>query len=129
MASKFLTELHLSLKSNGIWVLDEPLVYYSDLLKRRVTVPVWFQTDLASVPRVPIVYWWWGGRAHREAIIHDYLYRRDSMPMVSFQVANKVFLEAMKARGKPWYVRHPMYMGVCAGGKSSYHKKMVGAVL
>jgi hypothetical protein len=131
MKSKFLTDLHISLKPSGegIWVLDQPLIYRSELLGRDVKVQAKFETDLASVPRIPIVYWWWGGRAHREAILHDAMYRVDFPGAISFPVANKVFLEAMESRGKPFYIRHPIYMGVCIGGKSSYHKRYIGAVL
>jgi hypothetical protein len=58
-------------------------------------------------------------------VLHDYLYRIDSEPIVEFSTANRVFLEAMKSRDKPWWVRWPMYLGVCAGGLASYHKKLV----
>ena len=120
----FTTELNLSLAPGreDVWELTSPLVFVSKYLGE-ITVPAPFFTDLSSVPRVPFVFWWWGGRAHREGVLHDFLYREDSQPKVSFSMANKVFLEAMKARGKPWYVRGPMYAGVVAGGILSYHKK------
>ena len=123
--SRFLNQLHASLKDDKIWILDYPLFYYSDILQEIVKIPKGFETDLASVPRVPFVYWFWGGKAHREAILHDYLYRLDSDPVVSFKDANKIFLEAMKARQKSRCVRWPMYLGVCFGGIGSYHKKYV----
>jgi hypothetical protein len=131
MKSKFLTDLHISLKPSGegIWVLDQPLIYRSELLGRDVKVQAKFETDLSSVPRVPIVYSLWGAKAHREGVLHDWLYRINSLPEVSFSVANKVFLEAMKSRGKPFYIRHPMYMGVLIGGYPSYHKRYIGASL
>lgn len=129
--TKFLTELdfHLKAGSDNIYVLDESLMYHSSLLKRYIEVPVGFETDLASVPRVPFVYSFWGGKAHREGVLHDYLYRIDSFPVVSFSDANEVFFEAMKLRGKGVFVRYPMWWGVCLGGRSSYHKKRVGAEL
>jgi len=111
-------------EDEGCWLLRSPLVYESGLIGR-VVVPAGFCTDLASVPRLPLVYWLWGGRAHREGVLHDYLYRIDSEPIVEFSTANRVFLEAMKSRDKPWWVRWPMYLGVCAGGLASYHKKLV----
>lgn len=124
--SKFLTELDAKLiKDDLIWKLDSPLEYESDLLGL-IEVPEGFETDLASVPRVPIVYMLWGGKAHREGVIHDYLYRIDSVPLASFSQANEVFFEAMQTREKPFYVRYPMWWGVCIGGGSSYHKKFVG---
>jgi hypothetical protein len=123
--SKFLTELNARLKDDDrVWVLDAPLVYESDLAGK-IEVPEGFETDFASVPRVPIAYTFFGDRAHREAVIHDFLYRIDSVPEVSLAIANKVFLEAMTCRGKGLFVRYAMYLGVCAGGFASYHKKRV----
>jgi hypothetical protein len=36
---------------DGGWRLHAPLVYYSDVLGRTVTVPTGYFTDLASVPQ------------------------------------------------------------------------------
>ncbi len=125
--SKFLTELETRLKDNDkIWVLDSPLVYASGYLKQTITIPIGFETDFASVPRVPIFYWIYGDRAHREAVLHDYLYRIDSIPVVSYSQANEVFFEAMRVRGKGIFVRYPMWWGVCLGGFTVFHKKRVG---
>ena len=123
MKSKFLSELDCRLKNDKIWVLDYPLVYASKLLNDLIVVPMGFETDFASVPRVPIAYWFWGGRAHREAIIHDALYRSDSIPLVSKKTADSVFLEAMKSRKKSKFVRWPMYLGVKFFGGNCYHKR------
>ena len=124
--SQFLTELKtLFGKDDSVYYLDRTLVYKSDLLGCIIEVPEGFETDLASVPRIPIAYEAFGGRAHREAVIHDYLYRKDSRPVVSFSQANRVFLEAMKVRGKSFCVRWGMYLGVCVGGYFSFHKKNV----
>jgi hypothetical protein len=105
--------------------LTQELVYDSDLLNCAVTIPVGFMTDFSSVPRVPIAYWFWGVRSHREAVLHDYLYRVDSVPVVSLSMANDVFFEAMEARGKSLLVRYPMFWGVVLGGYFSYHKHKV----
>ena len=126
MKAQFLSELDIKLTDNDcIWTLESPLVYYSELLDVKIEVPTGFETDFASVPRVPIAYMFYGGRCHREAVIHDYLYRTNSIPVVTFMQANDVFLEAMKVRGKSWGVRFPMYWGVCSGGYFSYHKRRV----
>jgi len=124
--SKFITELDISNcpSDEGLWELKSPLVYESDIMGCTVTVPAGFFTDLASVPRVPFVFEAWGNRAHTEAVIHDYLYRIDSVPVAGFMQANRVFREAMKSRGKPWYIRHFMFSGVCVGW-GSYHRKRV----
>ena len=127
MKAEFLTELDAGLKSGSdkIWILREPLVYNCSLLDTTITIPAKFESDLSSVPRVPIAYWLWGGRLHREGFLHDYLYRIDSSPIVSFSQANNVFLEAAKSRGKSWGVRYPMFWGVVLGGCFSYHKRRV----
>lgn len=124
--SKFLTELEVCLvDDDDTWILRSPLVYESNIVGT-VTVPAGFLTDFASVPRVPVVYRLYGDRAHRESVLHDYLYCLDSVPLVSFSDANKVFFEAMECRGKPFYIRHPMYWGVCLGGLPYYHRRKVG---
>ena len=141
MKSGFTTELDARLKptNDAIWIVHSPLKYYSELLGILITVPtwfetepeggsgepLWFETDLASVPRIPIFYEAWGNRAHREAVLHDYLYRVDSIPVVTYSQANSLFLEAMKSTGKPWKICYPMYFGVVLGGWTSYHKKKV----
>ena len=124
--SRFITNLDMKLKidTSNTWVITTPLVYGSDLIGR-VTVSTGFETDLASVPRIPIIYSMWGNRAHREAVVHDYLFRIDSVPKVDFAIANKVFLEAMDARAKRWYIRYPMYWAVCFGSKSFFHNHKV----
>jgi len=118
---------NVALKPNSdtIWIYREPFVVYSEVLNLWFEIPTGFETDFASVPRVPIIYSIWGGRAHRESGIHDYLFRKNSSPIVSFSKANAVFKEAMIHRKKPWYVTHFMYAGVCAGGYLSYHKRLV----
>ena len=66
--------------NNGktIFRLQKPLVYLDG--ERTIRVPSGFETDLASVPRLPIVYDLWGNRAHREAVLHDYLYSIGATP-------------------------------------------------
>lgn len=154
--SKFLTELDCDLKpgSDNIWIINTPLIYQSDLLglitvpkdmEVIVIAPPTFETDFASTPRIPFIYEMFGDRAHREAVIHDYLYRKDSKPLVTFMQANNVFFEAMRVRiedrkrsnpekGKlalirtsihEFVVSHGMYWGVVLGGYFSYHKKNV----
>jgi hypothetical protein len=124
--SKFLSELDVSLINNdSIWRLEEPLIYQSDILDCNVVVPKGFSCDFASVPRLPIAFELYGDRAHREGTIHDYLFRKDSIPNVPYMAANRVFYEAMEVRGKPWYVRWPMYLAVCTFSRLCYHRRKV----
>lgn len=129
--SQFITELacHLRPDCETVWVLAEPLAYQSDLLGAVVLVPAGFQTDLASVPRIPFIFTLWGGRAHRESVIHDYLYRIDAVPPATKLQADRVFLEAMAVRGKPFYVRWFMFAGVAGFAWLSFHRRKVGDVI
>ena len=121
----FTTELDIQLiDEDKLWKLNSPLVYQSDK-NGIITVPPGFITDLASVPRIPFVYDKWGNRAHREAVLHDYLYCYDSIPVVDFGVANALFLEAMKSRGVKEDIYLPMYEAVCCFGRKFFHQRSV----
>jgi len=127
MKSKFFTELDADLKedSDEIWILNERLIYYSESLDFLIDIPKGFETDFASVPRIPIIYSLWGARAHREGVLHDYLFRINSIPTVSFSTANGLFLEAMKSRKKSNFIAYPMYWGVVTCSYPYYHKRKV----
>jgi len=141
MKAGFQTDLSVDLKPGNdcVWLITKPLKYWSELLNQLIIVPPWFEskepdpsgetpffeTDFASVPRVPFIYEMWGDRAHREAVLHDYLYRIDSVPVVTYALANSIFLEAMKSTGKSGTICYGMYWGVVLGGWNSYHKRCV----
>lgn len=97
------------------WALLAPLVYGSDRAGHTITVPKGFQTDFASVPRVPIAFWLTGDTAHEAAVVHDYLYQTHGVG--TRQQADGVFLEAMAAMGIPGWRRQLMYQAVrlCGG--------------
>lgn len=122
--AEFKSELYIKCISDKVWMLTEPLIFESDILGT-ITVPAGFYTDFASVPRVPIFYLLYGDMAHRESVLHDYGYRKDSSPCGTFMQWNRVFLEAMYDRGKPFYVRYVMYLGVVLGGLVFWHKRNV----
>ena len=122
--SEFKTELNGKWISDKVFQLTAPLIYVSDILGL-IEVPEAFQTDFASVPRVPIVYALFGNRAHYESVLHDYLYRINSVPLATYSQANNVFFEAMVVREKSWFIRYGMYNGVVLGGWTAYHKRRV----
>ena len=117
MKSEFLTSLDVRDTPDEKWQLISALRYASALLDRVIEVPAGFITDLASVPRVPVVYSLWGDRSHHESVIHDFAYRTH---FCSKAQADKMFLEAMAIRGKSWWIRWPMYMAVKLGGRKSW---------
>jgi len=90
-----------------------------------IEIPDSFQTDLSSVPRFPIIYSMWGNRTHREPVLHDFVYRYDSNPILLRSEGDSLFKIAMISRNQPSYIYNPMYAGVRLGGWSSYHKLSV----
>jgi len=125
--AQFLSELDVKLKSgcgDKVWVLDASLIFESDIVGR-IEVPKGFETDFASVPRLPIIFELWGNRAHRAAVLHDYLYRIDAVPAVTKIQADRVFFEGMRAGGSELYIRLFMFIGVLCFAWLSYHRKAV----
>jgi hypothetical protein len=118
--SKFLNEL--STRTTGdddesVLELTESLLYQSDLAQQVIVVPQHFRTDLASVPRLPLVYLATGNIARKAAVVHDFLYSDARMPRSK---CDAIFLEACKASGVSWWQRWLMWAGVRIGGASHY---------
>jgi hypothetical protein len=85
---------------DGGWRLHAPLVYYSDVLGRTVTVPTGYVTDLASVPRlfrfiVPVA----NAKNRRAAVVHDYLCTHPEGLVKDQKQADLVFREALSVVG------------------------------
>ncbi len=97
--SQFLTLLEIRLAcpwandGTGQWEGTKVFRYYSSLLKQEIEVPVGLSSDLASVPKVPVVFLMFGGRYAMPAYIHDYLTRYRRFPR---EKCDLVFLEAMR---------------------------------
>lgn len=125
--SKFLSRLYLvdaDDTDSGKWNLHAPLVYQSDVAGRTITVPAGFPTDLASTPRIPIIYEACGNIAVRAAVVHDYLY---TSGRESRKVADAVLLEAAEVTGVSWWQRWAMWAGVRIGGGSHYTATPAGS--
>ena len=107
-----------------IFQLTEPFRYLSSI--GTITIPKGFFTDGASVPRI---FWnifspW--GSYFSAALVHDYLYSKDSsdtFPVDERLVADKIFKEAMFNAGVGWVTRETVYRAVRLGGWASYKKK------
>ena len=56
------------------YFLSRKLEFYSLVVGRVITAPEGLPTDLASIPRIPIIYEFFGNRYGRAAVIHDYRY-------------------------------------------------------
>jgi hypothetical protein len=118
--SAFLTSLDLRDADNtddGQWILCAPLVYQSDVAGQMFTVPAGFQTDLASVPRLPLVFLLAGDSARKASVVHDFLY---STHAVTRTVADAVLKEASLLTGVPKWRAWLMWAGVRLGGASHW---------
>lgn len=118
--SRFLSRCVLELaddQDDGKWILVQPLLYQSDVALETFTVPAGFRTDLASVPRLPLVYWACGSCANEAAVVHDFLY---GARLVDRATADAVLLEASAVTGVPWLRRTLMYWGVRLFGASHW---------
>lgn len=129
---------------SGEWVLGRPFSFYSAKFERLFTVPAGAPTDLASVPRLPVVYWLTGGTADEAAVFHDHGYRGGfpGMPRADVDALfaeimaeiRRLKREALAAKGAPAWRRGLaftgdklrgaiMYAGVRVGGGSSYQER------
>lgn len=99
------------------WRLTKPLMYFHPT--HTIVVPSGFITDLDSVPRVPVVYAAFKGRAVRSAVVHDYLYESQK----GKAYADRMFLDAMGHEGVAARWRYPIYWAVVLFGGSIYARK------
>ena len=117
--SKFKNQLVVRLVSSDPerWRLYSPLIYSSDLLGP-IIVPVGFETDFASVPRIPVLFFLAGGFAKAPSVIHDFLYsERNNFTRAQ---ADAVFLEAMEVDGVSAWRRNGMYKAARLFGASHF---------
>lgn len=103
------------------YLLTEPFEYITDDL--HIIAPAGFWTDGCSWPKTQLDL---GGMVGFEAgVIHDLLYRLDSIPNVTKEKADLIFYKALRELNVPLIIARGMYRAVCLGGHSSYHKKSV----
>lgn len=118
--SGFLTRCVLEVaddQDDGQWVLVQPLAYLSDIAGRAFVVPPGFRTDLASVPRLPLVFLLCGDCSREAAVIHDWLYQSHEVDRAT---ADAVLREASACTGVPAWRRWLMWCGVRLGGASHW---------
>lgn len=108
-------------------MLTSPLIYSGNGFN--IIVPSGFYTDFASVPRSPLTYKFFG-KFNQEAVVHDYLYRTDSEPLVSQETADLHLLFMLEESGRYDEVFcRIVHEAVSLGGRDSFHKRNVMDVL
>ncbi len=148
--NRFLGEEIGRWQGRTVWLTARELPWsvWGGLIKG--VVPIMFYTDFASVPRHFHMYDLFGGKCNREAASHDYVYREDSVVLVSkpklskdvpedvaewvnkvgsgtYQgpprfIGDNIFKRLMIESGEPAELYEPMFLAVRVGGEGSYHK-------
>ena len=132
---KFQTALRVEKESERCWKLIEPLVYNSDTIGL-IVVDAGFVTNFASVPRLPFMYWAFGGVGDEAATLHDWLYRKEHTAytgaerIIDRETADKVLrgviIECLTRDGmskrRANVVAYAMWEGVRLGGASHWGK-------
>ena len=98
-------------KEGRYWKTTRRFTYYvgKEDSGDKVMVPKGFNTDLASVPPIARMLIPKSGKYNQAAVVHDYLYHTMERPR---KEADKIFLEAMKVLGVPFWKRHVMHKAV-----------------
>lgn len=118
----------LSYKGGGIVDGEQTIVVVNKLDAQtrigHVSVPKGFVSDGASIPRFA-----WSIVGHpfsgylAAAVVHDYLYRKGSVPLCSRKDADKVLRDLMRTLGYGWIKARTFYFAVRVAGWRSWKKK------
>lgn len=96
---------------DGWWFTARPFTYASLYLEHPVCVPSGFATDLATVPKIPIIYELFQGKGSAASVVHDYLYWAQPTN-VTRKLADKIFYEAMIRFGTDKHIAFLMWAAV-----------------
>lgn len=115
----FVTQLSLTVLMDNSFRLAAD--FFVSLEGELLCIPEGFETDLASVPRIPLVYLAVGGRGHKAAVLHDWLYESSMFPRL---VCDQYFYHALRESGVNAIYARAMYAGVRAGGAAYYEANL-----
>lgn len=94
----------------------------------QITVPIYFETDFASIPRPLLSIFGKHGRFDEAAVIHDYLYRKKQcicnnlLRPIKRKEADIIFYKLMLADGVRKRKAKCFYYGVRLGGFVSWKR-------
>ncbi len=104
------------------WLVKRGFTYHitSEYGKDKIVIPVGFETDFASVPKLfwSIIPPW--GRYGKAAVVHDYLYRTQTRTR---KESDDIFLEAMGVLNVVVWKRTIMYLAVRWFGWFAWRKQ------
>jgi hypothetical protein len=110
--------------TDDLWILDEPIVYQSDLLGREIEVPAGFIYDGNSIPSwlklLPIVSYFIKDKIAYpgSAALHDFGYRYGTLG--ERDQVDALYREALEVEGATKARREARYRGVRLGGWVSW---------
>lgn len=126
----FFTDVALSapLIEGGSWITLLPLGFrsttftYPDGMPKYYIVPRGYASDLATVPRIPGVFWWVGGHGQAAALLHDFLYENGKrLRMITNRLeADVAYYEALSAMQVSQPLAITMFAAVRAFGRPRY---------
>jgi hypothetical protein len=93
--------------------------YYVRLDDDYLCIPEGFVTDLASVPRIPVIYLWLGGRGKKAAVVHDWLYATGFYPQSK---CDGYFYLLLREIGVDWFSARGFLHGLQIGGFKAYNE-------
>ena len=135
MKARFLDALVIEDLGDGMFMLTEPLRFYSAKLSQIVVAPAGLVTDLASIP--PYVPGWLVpklGDWDYPACIHDAAYMNQLQDaignplIVGKDTADSLFREGLEARGVGRVRRTLMWLAVHFFGRGQFEERTHGPV-
>lgn len=113
----FVAPLELAVLNDSRFKLTRSFLVLLDC-SNLIVVPEGFETDLASVPRLPILYLAMGNTGHKAAVLHDWLY---SISSHKRSTCDYYFYHALRESGMNYLHAKAMYIGVRLGGWKAYN--------
>jgi len=104
-------------QKHPVWQLLAPFSYQCKMTGKTYTVPIGFQTDFMTVPRMPLLYDELGDRGRMSGTVHDWLY---STHAEAREVCDSVLKEMLLIDGFTEVQAEECYLAVRVGGASHW---------
>ena len=112
-------------KSGDIRKTLSPLTYYSEMLDKTISVPLYMLTDLGSIPQILQGIFPKDGKAMFAYILHDCLYQSG---ILTRSQSDDVLEEAMTTLGVTWWRRKVIREGLRVGGWKAWNEYRKGNI-
>lgn len=123
MSAQLLTTMDVRKVGRKDWEFTAPMFLFVvlDGVEYLIRVPSGFVTDFASVPRIPLAFWLFGGIGDYAAAVHDWLYTEAKYPR---ELCDDIFREILVYVDEAGETRASlMRLGVRLGGAKFYGRR------